>query len=69
VPARAAEIVVGGIYEIIYTRLLRDAADELEQMLPELLYCALVPYIGHRAAERAVRVTRERAAARAEQDA
>jgi hypothetical protein len=55
--------VVGGIYEIIYSRLQRDAADELIEMLPELLYCALVPYIGHRAAEKAVRDARERAGA------
>ncbi|HZV72751.1 MAG TPA: TetR/AcrR family transcriptional regulator [Conexibacter sp.] len=63
VPALAAEIVVGGIYEIIYSRLQRNATDELVEMLPELLYCALVPYIGHRAAERAVREARERAGA------
>jgi AcrR family transcriptional regulator len=63
VPALAAEIVVGGIYEIIYSRLQRDAADELVEMLPELLYCALLPYVGHRAAERAVARTREHAGA------
>ena len=63
VPALAADVVVGGIYEIIYSRLQRDAADELVEMLPELLYCALVPYIGHAAAERAVADTRERAGA------
>jgi AcrR family transcriptional regulator len=63
VPTLAAEIVVGGIYEIIYSRLQRDAAEELVEMLPELLYCALVPYIGHQTAERAVREARERAGA------
>lgn len=63
VPALAAEVVVGGIYEIIYARLQRDAADELVEMLPELLYCALLPYIGHRAAERAVARARARAGA------
>ena len=63
VPALAADVVGGGIYEIIYSRLQRDAADELIEMLPELLYCALVPYIGHRAAEKAVRDARERAGA------
>jgi AcrR family transcriptional regulator len=63
VPALAAEVVVGGIYEIIYSRLQRDAAGELVEMLPELLYCALVPYIGHAAAERAVADARERAGA------
>lgn len=60
VPVLASEVVVGGIYEIIYTRLLRNAADELVAMLPDLLYCALVPYIGHRAAEQAVREATER---------
>lgn len=63
VPALTAEIVVGGLYEIIYSRLQRNAADELVEMLPELLYCALVPYIGHRAADRAVHAARERAGA------
>jgi AcrR family transcriptional regulator len=63
VPALAADVVVGGIYEIIYSRLQRDAADELVEMLPELLYCALVPYVGHAAAQQAVRETRERAGA------
>jgi AcrR family transcriptional regulator len=63
VPECAAEVVVGGIYEIIYSRLQRDAANELVEMLPELLYCALVPYIGHAAAARAVRDARERAGA------
>ncbi|HXE44121.1 MAG TPA: TetR/AcrR family transcriptional regulator [Conexibacter sp.] len=62
-PALASEIVVGGIYEIIYSRLQRDAANELVEMLPELLRCALIPYIGHSAAERAVRQARARAGA------
>jgi AcrR family transcriptional regulator len=61
VPEIAAEVVVGGIYEIIYARLQRNAANELVEMLPELLYCALVPYIGHADAEKAVAAARERA--------
>lgn len=69
VPELAADIVVGGIYEIIYTRLLRDSAQELVEMLPQLVYCALVPFVGHRAAERAVRENeaRKEAEAAAEQ--
>lgn len=55
VPALAGEIVVGGIYEVIYNRLLRNAANELLEMLPELLYAALVPFVGHAAASKAVR--------------
>lgn len=65
VPPLAGEIVVGGIYEVIYARLLRDAAGDLTELLPELLYCALVPYVGHRAAARAVRDAQARDAAAA----
>lgn len=54
VPEVAPEIVVGGIYEIIYARLLRDEPKELVAMLPQMLYCALVPFVGHKAAARAV---------------
>ena len=63
-PALASEIIVGGLYEAIYARLLRNAVDELVELLPELLYCALVPYVGHRAAEKAVRETQAHARAR-----
>jgi AcrR family transcriptional regulator len=63
VPEIAADIVVGGIYEIIYAHLQRNAASELVEMLPELLYCALVPYIGHAEADKAVTAARERAGA------
>jgi len=38
-------------------------------MLPDLLYCALVPYVGHRTAERAVREAAERTAAADAEDA
>ncbi len=65
VPELAADIVVGGIYEIIYTRLLRDSAEELLEMLPELVYCALVPFVGHEAAALAVRENEARKAAEA----
>jgi len=65
VPELAADIVVGGIYEIMYTRLLRDEAEELVAMLPQLFYCALVPFVGHRAAERAMVASAARRAARA----
>jgi AcrR family transcriptional regulator len=63
VPELGAAQVVGGIYEIIYTRLLRNSAEDLIELLPQLLYCALVPFVGHRAAERAVRENEARKAA------
>jgi AcrR family transcriptional regulator len=49
-PEIAAEAVVGGIYEIIYARVLRSRTDELPDLLPEIMYFALVPYIGRRSA-------------------
>ena len=69
VPSLASDVVVGGIYEIIYNRLLRDAADELVEMLPELFYCALVPYIGHAKAEKAMQEAATHRAAAAHDDA
>jgi AcrR family transcriptional regulator len=69
VPVLASEVVVGGIYEIIYTRLARDAPEELSDVLPELLYTALVPFTGHDDAVKSVktatgRVPRRQPAAR-----
>jgi AcrR family transcriptional regulator len=69
VPALASELVVGGIYEAIYARLVRNAGDELVPMLPDLLYCALVPFIGHDAAARAVAEASERSRAQGDDDA
>jgi AcrR family transcriptional regulator len=60
VPEFASELVVGGLYEAIYARLVRDAGEELVPMLPELLYYALMPYVGHAAARKAVAQTTSR---------
>jgi len=45
-PALTAETVVGGIHEVIYTRVLRGEIRELPELLPDLTYSALVPYGG-----------------------
>jgi hypothetical protein len=45
-PALTAETIVGGIYEVVYSRVLRGEIKELPGLLPELAYSALLPYLG-----------------------
>jgi hypothetical protein len=62
-PALTAETVVGGIYEVVYTRVLRGEIQSLPELLPELAYSSLLPYLGARAArEQQARLTEAKAA-------
>lgn len=45
-----AETVVGGVYEVVYSRLLEGRGDELPSLLADLTYTVLLPYIGQEAA-------------------
>ena len=45
-PALTAETIVGGIYEVVYSRVLRGEIRELPALLPDLTYSALLPYLG-----------------------
>src|ERR671914_3120496 len=45
-----AETIVGGIYEVVYTRIVRGDIRQLPELLPDLLYPALLPYEGTEAA-------------------
>jgi AcrR family transcriptional regulator len=49
----AAELLVGGIYETVYSRLADGQVGELEGLLPELVYAVLVSYLGEAAAAEA----------------
>jgi AcrR family transcriptional regulator len=53
-PELTAETVIGGIYEVIYARVLQGRTTELPQLLPDLAYSLMLPYLGHDAAEREV---------------
>ena len=53
-PLITAEMVVGGIYELVYARLIDRQADQLPAMLHEIAYAAALPYLGHEAAAAAV---------------
>ena len=45
-PALTSQALVGGIYEVIYSRVLRGQLDELPGLVPDLLYALLLPYLG-----------------------
>jgi AcrR family transcriptional regulator len=51
-PALTAETVIGGIYEVVYSRVLQGQASELPALGPDLAYSMMQPYIGHEAARR-----------------
>ena len=62
--ALTAETIVGGIYEVVYSRVLRGEIKELPGLLPEVAYSALLPYLGPEtaAAERRRLLERQQAA-------
>ncbi len=41
------QAVVGGLYEVLYAHIADGQTDRLPELMPDLLYCALVPYLGH----------------------
>lgn len=45
-PPVAIEAIVGGIYEVVYTRVTTDRTEELPSLLPSLLHSALLPFVG-----------------------
>jgi AcrR family transcriptional regulator len=45
-----AQAVTGGLYEALFTHIVTGRIDRLPELLPDLVYCALVPYLGHGAA-------------------
>ena len=51
-PALVAEMIVGGVYEVVYARVLQGQTDELPNLQHDLAYSVMLPYIGHNAAKR-----------------
>ncbi len=49
-PAIASAGVVGGIEALLYSRLNREEVEGLEELIPSLMYFAVLPYEGHQAA-------------------
>lgn len=52
-PQLTAETIVGGIYEIVYSRVLQGRTAELPELLPDLAYSMMLPYLGHANADAA----------------
>jgi len=48
--AIAAAGIVGGIEALLYSRINKGETDELESLLPSLMYFAVLPYEGHEVA-------------------
>jgi AcrR family transcriptional regulator len=46
-PPQTSEAVVGGIASILHRRVLEERTPELPKLLGDLVYFALVPYMGH----------------------
>jgi len=51
-PATLEEAIAGGIFWIIYQRIIQNETEQIEELLPELVEFALTPYIGAEAAKR-----------------
>lgn len=52
-PATLEETIVGGIFWVIYQRIVLGEAAQVEALLPDLVDFALTPYIGAESAQRA----------------
>jgi AcrR family transcriptional regulator len=59
-PALTAETLVGGIYEVVYSRVLQGRGGELPDLLPDLLFSVLLPYVGQETATSLLRNERRR---------
>jgi AcrR family transcriptional regulator len=59
-PALTAETLVGGIYEVVYSRVLQGRGDELPALLPDLLFSVLLPYVGQETATSLLKHERRR---------
>jgi len=51
-PPTLEEAIAGGIFWIIYNRIVLGQTEQIEELLPELVEFALTPYIGAEAAKR-----------------
>ncbi|WP_158628659.1 TetR/AcrR family transcriptional regulator [Saccharopolyspora rhizosphaerae] len=55
-----AETIVGAVLEVLHNRVQRGEARQLPDLLPDLLYCVIAPFLGHeRATEERAKVLRD----------
>jgi AcrR family transcriptional regulator len=53
-PETLEETIVGGIFSVLYRRIVLGETEQITDLLPELVDFALTPYIGAESAQRAV---------------
>lgn len=51
-PALAAETVIGGINEVVFSRVLEGRTAELAELQSDLAYSLMLPFLGHEQAKR-----------------
>jgi AcrR family transcriptional regulator len=54
VPGETARVIVGGISALIFNEAAAGSAKRLPELLPEMIYLAVVPFKGHEAAMKAM---------------
>ena len=59
-PALTSETLVGGVQEVVYSRVLRGETAELPALLPDLTFSVLLPYVGRDVATAQYRKLRRR---------
>jgi AcrR family transcriptional regulator len=59
-PELTVQTVIGGVYEVIHTRVVEQRIEELRALAPELLFSILLPYTGYDAAIQALERERRR---------
>lgn len=52
-PDTLEETIVGGVFWILYQRIIMGQVEQIEELLPELVEFSLTPYLGAEAAKRA----------------
>ena len=52
-PDTLEETIIGGIFWVIYQRIVQEETEQIEALLPDLVDFALTPYIGAESAQRA----------------
>jgi AcrR family transcriptional regulator len=51
-PGTLEETIIGGIFWIVYQRIVMGQTEQIEELLPELVEFSLTPYLGAEAAKR-----------------
>jgi AcrR family transcriptional regulator len=59
-PALTSETLVGGVHEVVYSRVLQGKTAELPTLLPDLTFSVLLPYMGRDVATAHYRKLRRR---------